>query len=163
MTADAVHRQRDSLFPGAPGKTWSPDDFTSPMDDLEERVFGQLTDETWVYPGHGDDTTLGAERPAPIRVARAAGELIPLATHLTDGEVAPGEAGGPDIADETLPSCRRVSSVALHAVPDRAAGARVQTGSEAAGSGACDSVFTDRVDPSLIQVHPIHANGDRQP
>jgi glyoxylase-like metal-dependent hydrolase (beta-lactamase superfamily II) len=33
------------------------------MDDLEERVFGQLPDETWVYPGHGDDTTLGRERP----------------------------------------------------------------------------------------------------
>ena len=32
------------------------------MDDLEERVFGTLPDETWVYPGHGDDTTLGRER-----------------------------------------------------------------------------------------------------
>jgi glyoxylase-like metal-dependent hydrolase (beta-lactamase superfamily II) len=34
------------------------------MDDLESRVFDRLPDETWVYPGHGDDTTLGAERPA---------------------------------------------------------------------------------------------------
>jgi hypothetical protein len=33
------------------------------MDDLEERVFEQLHDETRVYQGHGDDTTLGAERP----------------------------------------------------------------------------------------------------
>jgi glyoxylase-like metal-dependent hydrolase (beta-lactamase superfamily II) len=33
------------------------------MDDLEARVFGQLPDDTWVYPGHGDDTTVGAERP----------------------------------------------------------------------------------------------------
>jgi hypothetical protein len=33
------------------------------MDDLEERVFGVLPDETWVYPGHGNDTTLGVERP----------------------------------------------------------------------------------------------------
>ena len=40
-----------------------PEDFTSLMDDLEERVFGPLPDETWVYPGHGDDTTLGKERP----------------------------------------------------------------------------------------------------
>lgn len=54
----------DSLFPGGPGKTWSSDDFRSLMDDLEERVFGTLPDETWVYPGHGDDTTLGAERPS---------------------------------------------------------------------------------------------------
>jgi glyoxylase-like metal-dependent hydrolase (beta-lactamase superfamily II) len=52
----------DSLFPGGPGKTWSPDDFVSLMDDLEERVFAELPDETWVYPGHGDDTTVGNER-----------------------------------------------------------------------------------------------------
>jgi hypothetical protein len=50
-------------FPGGPGKTTDPKDFTSLMDDLEERIFGVLPDETWVYPGHGDDTTLGAERP----------------------------------------------------------------------------------------------------
>jgi glyoxylase-like metal-dependent hydrolase (beta-lactamase superfamily II) len=54
----------DSLFPGGPGKTNSPEDFTSLVDDLEERVFGALPDETWVYPGHGDDTTLGKERPS---------------------------------------------------------------------------------------------------
>ena len=53
----------DSLFPGGPGRTTSPKDFTSLMDDLESRVFGKLPDPTWVYPGHGNDTTLGAERP----------------------------------------------------------------------------------------------------
>ncbi|MEP6853266.1 MAG: MBL fold metallo-hydrolase [bacterium] len=53
----------DSLFPGGPGRTTSPADFTSLMDDLEARVFGPLPDSTWVYPGHGADTTLGAERP----------------------------------------------------------------------------------------------------
>ncbi len=53
----------DSLFPGGPGRTTSPADFTSLMNDLEERVFGPLPDGTWVYPGHGNDTTLGAERP----------------------------------------------------------------------------------------------------
>ena len=53
----------DSLFPGGPGKTTSPADFTSLMNDLEQRVFDQLPDPTWVYPGHGNDTTLGAERP----------------------------------------------------------------------------------------------------
>jgi glyoxylase-like metal-dependent hydrolase (beta-lactamase superfamily II) len=52
----------DSLFPGGPGKTNSPEDFGSLMDDLEARVFGELPDDTWVYPGHGDDTTLGRER-----------------------------------------------------------------------------------------------------
>ena len=53
----------DSLFPGGPGRTTSPADFASLMDDLEQRVFDQLPDPTWVYPGHGSDTTLGAERP----------------------------------------------------------------------------------------------------
>ncbi|RIJ76463.1 MBL fold metallo-hydrolase [Nakamurella silvestris] len=53
----------DSLFPGGPGKTPSPEAFTSLMDDLQARVFDVLPDDTWVYPGHGDDTTLGAERP----------------------------------------------------------------------------------------------------
>jgi glyoxylase-like metal-dependent hydrolase (beta-lactamase superfamily II) len=53
----------DSLFPGGPGKTTTPADFTSLMDDLETRVFAKLPDGTWVYPGHGNDTTLGTERP----------------------------------------------------------------------------------------------------
>ncbi len=53
----------DSLFPGGPGRTTSPADFTSLMDDWEAKVFGRLPDETWIYPGHGNDSTLGAERP----------------------------------------------------------------------------------------------------
>lgn len=53
----------DSLFPGGPGRTTNPADFTQLMDDLEQRVFGGYGDDTWVYPGHGKDTTLGAERP----------------------------------------------------------------------------------------------------
>jgi glyoxylase-like metal-dependent hydrolase (beta-lactamase superfamily II) len=52
----------DSLFPGGPGRTTTPEDFASVMDDLERKVFGPLPDECWVYPGHGKDTTLGAER-----------------------------------------------------------------------------------------------------
>jgi glyoxylase-like metal-dependent hydrolase (beta-lactamase superfamily II) len=53
----------DSLFPGGPGRTTREEDFTSLMDDLEERIFGRFGDDTWIYPGHGADTTLGAERP----------------------------------------------------------------------------------------------------
>ncbi|PZF81535.1 MBL fold metallo-hydrolase [Jiangella anatolica] len=53
----------DSLFPGGVGKTHSAADFTSLLDDVEAKLFDRLPDETWVYPGHGDDTTLGAERP----------------------------------------------------------------------------------------------------
>jgi len=55
----------DSLFPGGPGNTdKDPVRFAALMDDLERKVFGPLPDETWVYPGHGTDTTLGAERPS---------------------------------------------------------------------------------------------------
>ncbi len=53
----------DSLFPGGVGKTNSPEEFTSLLDDVERRVFAALPDDTWFYPGHGDDSTLGAERP----------------------------------------------------------------------------------------------------
>lgn len=53
----------DSLFPGGPGRTTNPNDFVTLMGDLETKVFDALPDETWVYPGHGDDTMLGIERP----------------------------------------------------------------------------------------------------
>ncbi len=54
----------DSLFPGGPGNTdHDPARFGSLMTDLEERVFAELPDATWVYPGHGKDTVLGTERP----------------------------------------------------------------------------------------------------
>ncbi|MEX0659388.1 MAG: MBL fold metallo-hydrolase [Egibacteraceae bacterium] len=53
----------DTLFPGGPGRTTTPEDHERIMDGLEEKVFDRLLDDTWVYPGHGDDTTLGAERP----------------------------------------------------------------------------------------------------
>jgi glyoxylase-like metal-dependent hydrolase (beta-lactamase superfamily II) len=53
----------DSLYPGGVGKTASPDAFASLIDDVESRVFATLPDETWFYPGHGHDSTLGAQRP----------------------------------------------------------------------------------------------------
>jgi len=37
--------------------------FASLIDDVEQRIFDVLPEETWVYPGHGNDTMLGAERP----------------------------------------------------------------------------------------------------
>ncbi|MFN2626315.1 MAG: MBL fold metallo-hydrolase [Mycobacteriales bacterium] len=55
----------DSLFPGGPGNTRGDSRaFAQLMGDLETKVFDALADETWVYPGHGKDTTLGAERPS---------------------------------------------------------------------------------------------------
>ncbi len=61
---DAVHLfTGDCLFPGGVGKTWQPGDFEQLLDDVSSRVFDVYPDSTVVYPGHGDDTTLGAERP----------------------------------------------------------------------------------------------------
>lgn len=54
----------DTLFPGGPGSTrWDYSSFGQIMDSLELRVFPGRPDETVVHPGHGEDTTLGAERP----------------------------------------------------------------------------------------------------
>ncbi|MFM9367220.1 MBL fold metallo-hydrolase [Streptomyces sp. Da 82-17] len=54
----------DCLFPGGVGNTHNdPKAFASLIDDVETKIFAPLPDETWVYPGHGNDTTLGAERP----------------------------------------------------------------------------------------------------
>jgi glyoxylase-like metal-dependent hydrolase (beta-lactamase superfamily II) len=53
----------DCLFPGGVGKTWQPGEFTQLLTDVTSRVFDRFGDDTVVYPGHGDDTTLGAERP----------------------------------------------------------------------------------------------------
>jgi glyoxylase-like metal-dependent hydrolase (beta-lactamase superfamily II) len=62
--ADAPHVfTGDSLFPGGVGKTNSAEDFTSLLTDVTERLFDPLPDATWVYPGHGNDTALGTERP----------------------------------------------------------------------------------------------------
>jgi glyoxylase-like metal-dependent hydrolase (beta-lactamase superfamily II) len=54
----------DSLFPGGVGNTQKDAErFRSLIDDVEARLFDVLPDDTWVYPGHGKDTTLGTERP----------------------------------------------------------------------------------------------------
>ncbi|KQW52805.1 Zn-dependent hydrolase [Nocardioides sp. Root1257] len=53
----------DSLFPGGVGNTFGDKDaFAQLIDEVETKVFGTLPDDTWFYPGHGDDSTLGAER-----------------------------------------------------------------------------------------------------
>jgi glyoxylase-like metal-dependent hydrolase (beta-lactamase superfamily II) len=53
----------DCLFPGGVGRTTKPADFTSLFDGVKTKIFDRFDDDTVVYPGHGDDTTLGAERP----------------------------------------------------------------------------------------------------
>ena len=54
----------DSLFPGGVGNTFGDDAaFAQLIDDVETKIFQRLPDDTWFYPGHGNDSTLGVERP----------------------------------------------------------------------------------------------------
>jgi glyoxylase-like metal-dependent hydrolase (beta-lactamase superfamily II) len=54
----------DTLFPGGPGNTtFEGGDFPTIIRSLEDRLFASLPDDTIVLPGHGDDTTIGAEKP----------------------------------------------------------------------------------------------------
>ncbi len=55
----------DSLFPGGVGNTFGdPGSFRSLIHDVRVKLFDRLPDETWFYPGHGNDSTIGAERPS---------------------------------------------------------------------------------------------------
>ncbi|MDR7321428.1 MULTISPECIES: MBL fold metallo-hydrolase [Catenuloplanes] len=55
----------DSLFPGGVGNTRGDRAaFDSLITDVETKLFARLPDSTWFYPGHGDDSTLGHERPS---------------------------------------------------------------------------------------------------
>lgn len=54
----------DCLFPGGVGNTWEdPERFATLYRDVVTKLFDAFPDDTWVYPGHGADTTIGAERP----------------------------------------------------------------------------------------------------
>ena len=54
----------DSLFPGGVGNTFGDEAaFTSLLHDVRTKLFDRLPDETWFYPGHGNDSRLGDERP----------------------------------------------------------------------------------------------------
>ncbi len=51
----------DTIFPGGPGKTRSPGDFKQIIDSIKTKLF-TLSDETEVYPGHGQSAVLGKEK-----------------------------------------------------------------------------------------------------
>ena len=54
----------DSLFPGGVGNTFGDKDaFATLIEDVSTKIFARLPDETWFYPGHGNDSVLGKERP----------------------------------------------------------------------------------------------------
>ncbi len=53
----------DTLFPGGPGNTtFDGGDFDTVIESVDRRLF-TLPADTIVLPGHGDRTTIGAERP----------------------------------------------------------------------------------------------------
>jgi hydroxyacylglutathione hydrolase len=51
----------DTIFPGGPGKTGSPDAFRQIIKSISEKIF-VLPDATQIYPGHGDSTVLKKEK-----------------------------------------------------------------------------------------------------
>lgn len=51
----------DTLFPGGPGKTASPQDFQDIIESLTAKIFN-LPDDIQVYPGHGEPAVLGEEK-----------------------------------------------------------------------------------------------------
>ncbi len=54
----------DTLFPGGPGNTSFPGgDFDTIIRSIDSELFSTLDADTIVLPGHGDDTTIGTERP----------------------------------------------------------------------------------------------------
>lgn len=62
--ADIFCPWRPFTPPGGIGSTQKdPERFARLFRDVQEKIFDALPDETWVHPGHGADTTLGAERP----------------------------------------------------------------------------------------------------
>lgn len=62
----------DSLFPGGVGNTFGDRKaFETLVSDIQRKVFDKLADDTWIYPGHGADTTVGTEREhAPLWLER---------------------------------------------------------------------------------------------
>src|SRR5262245_3651204 len=63
--ANAVLAAEYLQCPGGVGNTeHDPVRFTSLINDVSAKLFDRLPDSVWFYPGHGKDSTLGAERPS---------------------------------------------------------------------------------------------------
>ncbi len=68
---DDVMFSGDVVFPGGHGRTDIPGSNQATMNQTLKRLL-DLPDSVTVYPGHGDSTTLGAERPWMMRLAAQA-------------------------------------------------------------------------------------------
>jgi hydroxyacylglutathione hydrolase len=51
----------DTIFPGGPGRTESPDDFKQILTSIKDKIF-RLPDDTMIFPGHGNGTTVKKAR-----------------------------------------------------------------------------------------------------
>ena len=51
----------DTLFPGGPGRTRSPEDLRQEIESIVDNLY-VLPESTHVYPGHGANTTIGASK-----------------------------------------------------------------------------------------------------
>ncbi len=64
LSVNGDSNKTSDSFPGGVGNTQQDQArFNSLYAGVAAKTFGRLPDATWVYPGHGADTTLGAERP----------------------------------------------------------------------------------------------------
>jgi glyoxylase-like metal-dependent hydrolase (beta-lactamase superfamily II) len=53
----------DTLFPGGPGHSETPEDLAKILTSLQRTLFA-WPDEVYFMPGHGSGSTIGAVRPA---------------------------------------------------------------------------------------------------
>lgn len=53
----------DAIFPGGPGHTMTPEALATVLESLARTVF-TWSDSVQLHPGHGESTSVGAERPA---------------------------------------------------------------------------------------------------
>jgi glyoxylase-like metal-dependent hydrolase (beta-lactamase superfamily II) len=51
----------DTLFPGGPGRSDSPQDFQQIIKNITKKIY-VLPDDTFLLPGHGQDSTLGISK-----------------------------------------------------------------------------------------------------
>lgn len=61
LLVDGVLISGDTLFPGGPGRSDTPEDLREMVSSITSRLL-TLPDDTAVYPGHGDNTTIGASK-----------------------------------------------------------------------------------------------------
>ena len=79
----------DTVFVGGPGRTGSPGDFSTTMDNMRDVVFN-WPDSTQFFPGHGPSGTIGEEKPAFLAFLNRGGPPIHRATSPGLKRVSPG-------------------------------------------------------------------------